>query len=528
MSTYMKAGQPWLYDSSSGDIVGVKDADGGEALLARYATDRSGKVTGLEVAGGVKVRVGGDSLDAPVVLYEGDSITARADYDINLPSVEGVTNAYAGYFANAYPNWELAELGGIYDYDSNAVSGETISQITTRLLATDISGYAAVSLMAGTNDISAAADVPADIALIEDVCQYCLEQRKPLRLATIITKTTASMTADNKAYILAFNTAIKKLPQSYPNVFVGDAFLGVQDTTSADPAPIANALSDTTHPNNYGSFRMSRYGLKDAMEDALRYAGYGSRIDNKTAHDDGVAYTELLTNTDFKTQTGGTDSTAGILTTGTVPAGWRLINASSTDIKSYFPFYVHEAKRQRGIWVTAYVYEIGDTVTDSGGAYLCTAAHIAGATFAGDVANWKRVWSAEYCWQLVFTGDAANDGITIQRASNLSIAATDVVQGWCCVAVEGAVDKIQGTDQGFFYLDCYGVTYRHFSIAMYPGNSSGSRPVGERYEGMFRTPRQAFFSGGGTIATQQFKIEQRVSAAGTASVIIYKPSVRKY
>lgn len=36
MSTYMKSGQPWLYDSTSGDIVGVKDSDGGETMFAAW------------------------------------------------------------------------------------------------------------------------------------------------------------------------------------------------------------------------------------------------------------------------------------------------------------------------------------------------------------------------------------------------------------------------------------------------------------------------------------------------------------
>lgn len=37
---YMKAGQPWLYDESSGDIVGVKDNDGSERFfLARRKTE---------------------------------------------------------------------------------------------------------------------------------------------------------------------------------------------------------------------------------------------------------------------------------------------------------------------------------------------------------------------------------------------------------------------------------------------------------------------------------------------------------
>lgn len=47
MNTYMKAGQPWLYDADSGDIVGVRDGDGGDSFFGRFATDASGNVTGL-------------------------------------------------------------------------------------------------------------------------------------------------------------------------------------------------------------------------------------------------------------------------------------------------------------------------------------------------------------------------------------------------------------------------------------------------------------------------------------------------
>ena len=55
MSTYMKPGQPWLYDSASGDIVGVKDADGGETIFAAVSTDSSGNVTGLVGPDGASV-----------------------------------------------------------------------------------------------------------------------------------------------------------------------------------------------------------------------------------------------------------------------------------------------------------------------------------------------------------------------------------------------------------------------------------------------------------------------------------------
>ncbi len=47
MPTFMKSGQPWLYDSDSGDIVGARDGDGGDMYFARLASDAKGNVTGL-------------------------------------------------------------------------------------------------------------------------------------------------------------------------------------------------------------------------------------------------------------------------------------------------------------------------------------------------------------------------------------------------------------------------------------------------------------------------------------------------
>jgi hypothetical protein len=32
----MKSGSPWLYDAETGEIVGLKDADGGEHLLPDF------------------------------------------------------------------------------------------------------------------------------------------------------------------------------------------------------------------------------------------------------------------------------------------------------------------------------------------------------------------------------------------------------------------------------------------------------------------------------------------------------------
>lgn len=47
MGYKMKIGQPWLYDEQSGDIVGVKDADGGESFFARMSADGNGLIDPL-------------------------------------------------------------------------------------------------------------------------------------------------------------------------------------------------------------------------------------------------------------------------------------------------------------------------------------------------------------------------------------------------------------------------------------------------------------------------------------------------
>lgn len=69
MSTYMKPGQPWLYDETTGDIVGVKDADGGDSFFARTLTDANG-VTNLILADGSQILLlNGDTGSASGVAF---------------------------------------------------------------------------------------------------------------------------------------------------------------------------------------------------------------------------------------------------------------------------------------------------------------------------------------------------------------------------------------------------------------------------------------------------------------------------
>lgn len=88
--TYMKSGSPLLYDEDTGDVVGVKDADGGESMFAFTRTDANGNtvlVTGndyLPVAYQKKVHSvkGKQILDFAdsTFLYSGASFTGTGSY----------------------------------------------------------------------------------------------------------------------------------------------------------------------------------------------------------------------------------------------------------------------------------------------------------------------------------------------------------------------------------------------------------------------------------------------------------------
>ena len=66
MPTFMKSGQPWLYDSDSGDIVGARDGDGGDMYFARLASDAKGNVTGLVGPDGdLELSFGGETYTLP-------------------------------------------------------------------------------------------------------------------------------------------------------------------------------------------------------------------------------------------------------------------------------------------------------------------------------------------------------------------------------------------------------------------------------------------------------------------------------
>lgn len=44
----MKPGSPFLYDETTGDIVGVKDADGGDAYFTTAVLDSTGNISAVK------------------------------------------------------------------------------------------------------------------------------------------------------------------------------------------------------------------------------------------------------------------------------------------------------------------------------------------------------------------------------------------------------------------------------------------------------------------------------------------------
>ena len=54
MNTYVKTNLPWLYDTATGDIVGIKDKDGGETIFAKNETVMQNTIpSGLPSSGSV-------------------------------------------------------------------------------------------------------------------------------------------------------------------------------------------------------------------------------------------------------------------------------------------------------------------------------------------------------------------------------------------------------------------------------------------------------------------------------------------
>lgn len=488
-----------------------------------------------------------NALRNPNVLYEGDSITARSESSLGAGGFPAVVTTIAsglptgavtwGHQNVGYVMWERVLSGGVYSYANAGVSANTIAQIKDRLLATDLAPYACVSLCAGLNNLgpsATTATVTTDFADIVAMVNYVGAAKIPLRILTVPPRDSTAWTvqAQRDAW-RRLNSLIKQLPQTYPWVFVGDAARAYQDATNADPAIQANTVAESgsftaggTHPSTLGAFKIASVTLP-SLQAALRWAGFGQIIDGRRTID--LGGTELLTNTDFATQTGGTAPVGAL--TGTIPSGWRVVSA--LDVTSSFPWYIPEATRQRGNWVTSTAYAVGDGATNSSGAYRCLAAHTSG-TFATDLAagNWERVWSSEYCWQLDFTASNANQVVDIRRTTPPIFFAQDTVCAGGFIATENSANVKQVLQQirgnlaeapGFVVAiqDCAPVLMNNVT-----------QSVAARIEGLICTPKSAMApdsaSAGWVSNIPTWQLQLTSVGAGAFSVILYKPFFRKF
>ena len=131
---YQKGNSPFLYDDVTGDIVGVKDADGGDSYFARLLA--SGALAGAD---GKPMRViDGDSSrrialgsSRPKIMSFGNSISR-----INCVSL----NATSKVYANSYLYWMQAFLGWPFQF-VNTGDLQQIGAPATSSLSYGVYGY---------------------------------------------------------------------------------------------------------------------------------------------------------------------------------------------------------------------------------------------------------------------------------------------------------------------------------------------------------------------------------------------------
>ena len=100
----IKPGSPFLYDETTGDIVGVKDADGGDGYLARLVTDAAGVVhvlksrsspaSGVALVSGTTTEQFFELADLSSLLRVDDAVTA----DVTLAYTGSTNGKYITYY----------------------------------------------------------------------------------------------------------------------------------------------------------------------------------------------------------------------------------------------------------------------------------------------------------------------------------------------------------------------------------------------------------------------------------------------
>ena len=473
----------------------------------------------------------------PVVLYDGDSITRRSE-SIEPSTNFELVNVHTGISSGGYATWEKMFLNNSFIKQNNAVSGETIQQITARILTTDLTDVSVVSVMMGMNNITSGATIEDLLPYFIQVIEYITSKGIPLRILTVTPRDTSVWDATAKALYLDINNAIRKFPQQYPLVFVGDAAHAIQSRSVNYPEPQGTPGTATymlnengsyaatgTHPGVLASVLIAQETYS-SLRDALYAAGYSTL---PTIHEASGSPVELLPNTNFSVQTGGQDSTGGILT-GTVPSGWRILPKSTPSaITISYPYYIPNANKQMGNWVTGSTYTIGDGVTESGIPYLCLAEHTAG-TFATDLSsgNWIPVLAKDYCIQFDVTTTAAGQGLDIrlQTPANLDFKPNDTI----CQSCE--VTNLPGTASMYraqirVAAKDYANTVTHDDSTPYEQNNVSNQAIpGLSYKLKGLTLALAVNDSNGH--PDGFFIYAVSASAGTFSVVFANPSLVKY
>lgn len=166
---YMKSGSPFLYDDTTGDIIGVKDRDGGETLLAPPLSSNGFVPLGVQVSGGVAGYNLVDSAgNAPAVDRKGINIASYgAKSDGKQVFDASTTNSTTTTITSASANFNPGDVGKTIVVIQGSVatgpwparSGTIQSYISptqiTALLGTAPGALTSAQVIWGTDDTAA-------------------------------------------------------------------------------------------------------------------------------------------------------------------------------------------------------------------------------------------------------------------------------------------------------------------------------------------------------------------------------------
>jgi len=232
---FMKSNSPFLYDDVTSDIVGIKDADGGEKY---FKTDFTRPISGGDLT----------------TIFLGDSQMAYQTETVPIPFYAKI----AGFFF-----WANALSGAQWRVIRNAgVAGNNTAQALARV-DSEVIAYAptACDVCVGTNDIAPGAQITTlpqwqtlgNLAAIYD------KLRKAgiwVRAYSVLPR--SGFDAAYAARALEINDFIRSYWSKYSGGEYIDIFTGVVDYTSSTCAPKAGLLTDGTHCGNVGAFTIGK------------------------------------------------------------------------------------------------------------------------------------------------------------------------------------------------------------------------------------------------------------------------------